>query len=151
MFVFVIHQNNNNDDDDDEYANDDDNNNTKYNNELSRLDQTGKPYQNLGVFFRYLCYCYLPSGSSTPIIFYAFLFSAEQKCIRLSPRALMQQNSNCDIVQCYLYKSLPCSESVYFAQLLLLFYLLIYCSFTWKFLLYLIASDDLIDLLNCNA
>ena len=23
----------------------------------------------------------------------------------------MQQDSNCDIVQCYLYKSLPCSES----------------------------------------
>ena len=32
-------------------ANDDDNNNTKYNNELSRLDQTGKLYKNLGVFF----------------------------------------------------------------------------------------------------
>ena len=54
-------------------------------------------------FFRYLYCCYLPSGSSNSIIFYGFVFSATQKCIRLSPRALMQQNSNCDIVQCYLY------------------------------------------------
>ena len=37
-------------------------------------------------------YCYLSSGSSNSIIFYAFLFSDTQKCIRLSPRAPMQQN-----------------------------------------------------------
>ena len=54
----------------------------------------------------------------------------------------MQQNSNYDIVQCYLYKSLPCSQSVCFAQLLLLFYLFIYCFFTWEFLLYLIAMHE---------
>ena len=43
-----------------------------------------------GFFFRHLYYCYLSSGNY--IIFYAFLFSAMQICIRLSPRASMQQN-----------------------------------------------------------
>ena len=88
IIIIIIH-----DDDDDN-----NNNNTNDNNELSRLDPTGKSYRNSGSSFDI---CILLLFAIRSITFYeAVLFSATQKCIRLLPRGLTPQNSNYDIMQC---------------------------------------------------
>ena len=82
-----------------------------------------------GFFFFDICIiviCHLVTISYSTLFFsrqrkYAFVSRPALQCSRT--------DSNHDIMQCYFHKSLSCSESVCFAQLLLLFYLFIYCFF----------------------